>query len=314
MGPPSDWFIAERVRRLQRLVGSMPARPPGIARSELAKELSPSIDGPRHEIPQLVDVLAQLKLLHVTGGRFQLSRQGHRVATMSGERATRELGQLIMQSGFLHDQVRQLIEASTLDGEDSYRSEVRLLRHSAPQLLGLLRGWPNIVGASYVTIPRDLFDLIDAPWSLVPVPAPSDEAAKAIGSRGEAYSVRLLRLSSQRPTAVVWVARDDETLGYDIEDHSTGASQRIEVKASQRGDVRFFLSAHEYHVAHEDPSSYEIHFWGEIDLNRDPNTDFSALRQRGFPLRFPDLAAHLADGRLDAVPTKYRVTLGCPSG
>ena len=84
------------------------------------------------------------------------------------------------------------------------------------------------------------------------------------------------------------------------------------MKASQRGDVRFFLSAHEYQVAHDDPGSYEVHFWGEIDLNRDPNTEFSALRQRGFPLTFPDLAAHLADGRLEAVPTKYRVTPGCP--
>ena len=82
------------------------------------------------------------------------------------------------------------------------------------------------------------------------------------------------------------------------------------MKGSQRSEVRFFLSAHEHLVAHHDPSNYEIHFWGEINLNRDPNSEFSMLTERGFPLIFEDLAAHLADQRLAAVPTNYRVTLG----
>ena len=274
------------------------------------RELKQSIDGPRHEIQELVDVLAQLKLLHIGAGRFQLSQRGRRLATMSSERVARELGQLLIERGFLHDQVRHLIEMSTVDSEGFHTSEVRVLRHSAPQLLGLLRGWPGIVGPSLVRVPTELFAAVDAPWSLVPVRQPTDETAKAVGTRAEAYSVRFLRLTSEKPTAVTWVARDDESLGYDIEDRSTGTVRRIEVKGSQGRDVRFFLTANEYAVACDDPSSYEVHFWGEIDLNRDPNSEFDMLTSRGFPLRFENLQAHLVDRRLVAEPTTYRVTLG----
>ena len=70
------------------------------------------------------------------------------------------------------------------------------------------------------------------------------------------------------------------------------------------------LTAHEHNVAYQDPSSYEVHFWGEIDFNRSPDVEFSTLRERGFPQRFEDLAAHLAERRLKATPTRYLVTLG----
>ncbi len=126
--------------------------------------------------------------------------------------------------------------------------------------------------------------------------------------------MHLLRLESQNPSSVLWVARDDETLGYDIEDRSTDDVQRIEVKASRQSEVRFFLSAREHTVAHRVPKSYGVHFWGDIDLSRDPMSEFSLLRERGFPLIFDDLAAHLADNRLEAVPTKYLVTLGAAAG
>ena len=307
---PSDWFIVARVRRLQRLIDHLPARSPGIARHQLVTQLRSRIDGPRREIPALVDVLTQLGYIHVTAAHIQLSRSGHRMATMSAARAARELGQQIIQSGFLHDQVRQLIEASTIECDGSAQSEIRTLRRSAPQLLGLLRAWHDIVGPSFVKVPRDIFVAIDTPWSLVPPVQPADTTNKAIGSRAEAYSVHFLRLGSRRPNSVLWVARDDEGLGYDIEDRSTDELLRIEVKASRRSEVRFFLSRHEHDVAHRNPNNYGVHFWGEINLNRDPRSEFGILRARGFPLVFDNLAAHLSDHRLVAVPTKYRVTIG----
>ena len=314
MSLASDWFIGTRVRRLQRVIDQMRTRSPGTMRTQLVRELRESVDGPRGEIPELVAVLAHLGLLHVSADRFQLSQRGRRIATMSKERRRRELGALIIQAGFLHDQVRQLIEASAIDEDGSGSSELRILRQAAPQLLGILRAWPGVVGPSFVVVPSDLFATIDGPWSLIPFPQPGDAVSKVVGSRGEAYSVHLLRLDSRNPSAVVWVARDDEALGYDIEDRSTSDVQRIEVKASQRREVRFFLSAHEHTVAHKEPKSYGVHFWGEIDLSRDPRTEFDLLRERGFPLVFDDLAAHLADNRLQAVPTKYRVTLGAAAG
>lgn len=307
---PPDWFIAARVRRLERLLGCLPEKSPGIADSELVRELRSTIDGPRHEIRQLIDVLIQLGLLHAATDHFWLSRAGRRASTLTGDRARQELAELIIQSGFLYDQARQLIEASTTDGDGLAQAETRRLRASAPQLLGLLRAWPDVVGPSFVRIPPHVFAIIDTPWSLAPLPQIDDGTRKAVGTRAEAYSYQVVRLGAEDPSAVTWVALDDENLGYDIEDRSVGAVRRIEVKASQRSDVRFFLSENEYVVAHEDPHTYELHFWGGINLNRRPDTEFGLLRAQGFPLTFEDLSAHLADQRLQAVPTKYRVTPG----
>lgn len=313
MSVTSDWFIAPRVRRLQLLVHLLPRRSPGISRSQLVRTLRPQIDSPPAEIPQLVQVLARLGLLHVDSERYHLSKRGRRAVSLSEDRARKELAELLIQSGLLHEQVRQVIQASTLDHEGMAISRVAQLRRSAPQLLGLLRAWPNVVGPSFVRIPPDLFGLIDAPWSLVPSPTTQEGTREEVGLRAEAYSFCLLRRESNRPTSVVWVSRDDQSLGYDIEDGSAGFVQRIEVKGSQGKDVRFLLTANEHDVAHRDPSSYEVHFWGEINLSRRPDVEFKTLRDRGFPLRFDDLAAHLADRRLDAKPIRYVVTRGTSS-
>lgn len=310
MNVSSDWFIAPRVRRLQRLVHLLPSKSPGISSSQLVRTLRPLIDSPPGEILQLVRILFRLGLLHDDSERYYLSKKGRRAATLSEDRARRELAELLIQSGLLHEQVRQVIQASTIDSEGMARSRVGQLRRAAPQLLGLLRAWPNVVGPSFVRIPPNLFHVIDAPWSLVPSPDQEEGTRVAVGHRAEAYSFHLLRLESSCPTSVVWVSRDDQGLGYDIEDNSVGRVHRIEVKGSQSKNVRFFLTAHEYDVAYRDPSSYEVHFWGEINLNRSPNVEFNALRELGFPLRFEDLAAHLADCRLKARPTNYLVTLG----
>lgn len=305
----SDWFTASRVRRLHAVIRQVPAQRPGLLPDELLGVLRQNIGGSRRELPQLIEVLTELRMLHVAASRYQLSQRGRQVASMSDGRAAQEIGQLLIARGYLHDQARQLIEASMPDSGGMYLSEVRILRHSAPQLLGLLRAWPDVVGPSLVTLPAELFDVVGAPWSLVPVPKPSDESRQVVGSRAEAYSVRFLRSNSDNPSAVLWVARDDDSLGYDIEYRADELVQRVEVKGSRGNEVRFFLSAHEYDVAHHDPQRYEIHFWGEIDVNRDPNSEYMALRQRGFPVQFQDLPAHFADLRLVATATKYRVTV-----
>ena len=80
---------------------------------------------------------------------------------------------------------RQLVRTEWL------HSSVAQLRRTAPQLLGLLRVWPNVVGPSFVNIPPELFALIDTPWSLVPSPVPDEGTLEAVGHRAEAYSFPL---------------------------------------------------------------------------------------------------------------------------
>ena len=286
----------------------MPKRPPGIGRNQLTKTLRPQIDSPPREIPQLVQVLSRLGLLHVDSDRYYLSKKGKRAVTLSEARGRIELAELLIQSGLMHEQVRLVIEASTFDHEGMACSRVGQLRHSAPQLLGLLRAWPDVVGPSFIRIPSDLFALINAPWSLVPSPSDKEDNRVAVGHRAEAYSFNLLRLESKCPNSVVWVSRDDQRLGYDIEDRSAGGVHRVEVKGSEGKEVRFILTSNEHDVAHQNPSSYEVHFWGQINLSRSVHSEFNLLRERGFPLRFDNLAAHLADDKLQAKPIRYLVT------
>ena len=92
------------------------------------------------EIPRLVHVLALLGLLHVDSDRYYLSRKGRRAATLSEARCRIELAELLIRSGLMHDQVRQVIEASTIDREGMACSRVGQLQHSAPQLLGTIAG------------------------------------------------------------------------------------------------------------------------------------------------------------------------------
>ena len=149
-------------------------------------------------------------------------------------------------------------------------------------------------------------------WALLP-PALTDALAgeairKNIGNRGEIYSYHLERLSANLASDIVWVARDDSNLGYDIEDRSTAPRRRIEVKASGGMRVRFLLSDNEWRKAHDEPDQYEIHFWGGIDLNCDAADEYSKLRAAGYPLVFKDLPSLLAGGQLKAEPTKWRVS------
>ena len=294
------------MRRAQRIIALLPSKSPGIGRHTFLLELRAQVDGPRDEHAALLWLLGQLGLLHEQGSSLWLSKEGQRAKSLNSENARRELAQALLTGGHLHTQVRRVIEACTVDDDGNAHVGVATLRHSAPQVLGLLRAWPGAVGASTVVIPSALYANLETPWSLIPLPTPDDGSRKAIGSRGEAYSYHLLRQQSA-PSAVSWVALDDDALGYDIEDRTQGLT-RIEVKASQQDEVRFILTENEHKVAHTDPGTYVVHFWGHINLRRKPDAEYPALRHLGYPIVFQDLAAHLEDGRLVAAPTRYRVT------
>jgi hypothetical protein len=306
----ADWFIAARVRRLLVVLAEVPDSPPGVERQACLEHLRNVVSGPRLELPQQLEVLREVGLLSVETDRLRRSAEGQRVASMNAANARRQLASIIIQSGLLHDQVRRLIEASTLRPDGSAFARVGQLRRVAPQLMGLLASWQDVVGPVMVDIPASIFTTIDTPWSLIPLPRPDDGRRKAVGSRAEAYSFHYLRLSGASSPKLTWVALDDESLGYDIEDRTAGDLRRVEVKGSEQQKVRFFLSENEHRVAHADPETYAVHFWGDINLNRNPNVEFNVLRSRGFPVVFDNLADHLADGRLDATPTKFRVYPG----
>lgn len=310
MTTPSDWFIAPRVRRMLLVLGELPDGAPGVERGACVDHLRGVVGGPRGELPTHLEILSDVGLVAVEDDHFRRTAEGRRLASMNAANARSNLASVIIQSGLVHDQVRRLLEAATVRPDGSAFVRAGLLRRVAPQLMGLLASWHNVVGSAVVDVPASLFASMDTPWCLIPLPRLDDGRKKAVGSRAEAYSFHFLRQRSSAPLRLTWVALDDDNLGYDIEDRSSGALQRVEVKGSEQRSVRFFLSENEHRVAHDDPSTYAIHFWGQINLNRHPNAEFELLTTRGFPMVFDNLADHLSDGRLEATATKFRVVPG----
>ncbi len=215
---------------------------------------------------------------------------------------------MLIRRGWLHDQIRQFLAVATKDAT-TLICHTSLAREVSPQLVGVLQTWPSVISETRVVVSGKLLLEIDSPWSLIPSVTPAAKDARmTIGKRGEAYSFQFLRHNASQPEDVLWVAADDETLGHDIEDRSSGQLERVEAKASAETPVRFHLSPNEYRQAHKHGSQYTVHFWGGINLHLDPAKEFNQLRDHGYPRVFPDLASHLSDGRLVAEPCDWLVT------
>jgi hypothetical protein len=128
-----------------------------------------------------------------------------------------------------------------------------------------------------------------------------------VGHRAEAYSLRLER-ELHGPGAILHVSRDEgDGFGYDLEDISTDPSRLIECKGSRSSTLSFVISAHELDVAQHNPDRYEIHYWGEISLRREPEEEYEALRDTDYPIVITDPAGAVDRGLLVAEAAAYRV-------
>jgi hypothetical protein len=167
-----------------------------------------------------------------------------------------------------------------------------------------------------VSVPSGLVMELGTVWALLPATPTdgldNDAVKKSIGNRGELYSYQYERLQASSQSSIIWVARDDETLGYDIEDRATSPRRLIEVKASRGKKVTFLLSDKEWRMAHANPGAYEIQFWGGIDLQRDVAEEYSLLRAEGYPLVLKDLPSLLAASLFTAQTDKWRVSQATP--
>ena len=87
------------------------------------------------------------------------------------------------------------------------------------------------------------------------------------------------------------------------------AVECLEVKGSRDGEIVFYVSENEWSRAHELGQRYVIHFWGEIDLRRDPTEEFKILRAAGYPKIIPDFAAEMRRNPAAwiATPVKWRI-------
>ena len=156
-------------------------------------------------------------------------------------------------------------------------------------------------------MPRErVEELLGGPQLDSSVPLAPD-VKKGIGDRAESHSYRYLRLNASDVTKIRWVSRDDDNLGYDIEDLDSDPTERIEVKGSSGEEVRFYISANEWRVSEDNPDTYVIHFWGEIDLNRSETDEFAILSKNGYPLVFSNFQQAVYSEVLEADPHVYIV-------
>ncbi len=262
------------------------------------------------DVPILLNLLMQVGLVEAEGTWLRLSKEGRKVATQDHRTGGKHLGLALIRSGIFAAQVSRLLEVGKVDSSRSLVCPAELAISVAPQLIGILRRFGQAVSlTNELNVSADLVTEMGDVWSLLPPPVtPEADHRKDMGNRGELYSYRYCRLAADDPAKVRWVARDDESLGYDIEDLNFVPKRRIEVKASAEKVVRFFLSPNELEVARRLGDAYEVHFWGGVSLKAPVKGEFDRLTKDGYPLVFRGLATLLTSGYLSAIPTQYLVT------
>lgn len=311
---PSQVFTELFVEQLVAAITFIPSREAGGFSVESAPAiLQAQVPGTQQSVRAAVDCLEALGLVAVVNGLIARTRVGNRVrkevVTLNG---SAPVARVVLRSGFMGDQLRALREVLEL-AEDHYRCGRHLARSVAPQLVGLLARLPDVSISGQFRVGLDSSREIDSLWNEV-LPssrinwADKEVRRKAIGDRAESYSMEYER--TRRPGArseVIWVSRDDDSLGYDIE-VARGLTRRVEVKGSTGPDVIFFLTAREHEVAILHGAEYEIQFWGNIDMSLDPRLDYERLRELGYPLRVTDPIAQLQADPWAIVPDRHRVS------
>jgi hypothetical protein len=177
-------------------------------------------------------------------------------------------------------------------------------------LVAVLSWWPEVLRRPKFIVPRALVQELNTVWALMPPPVEVPTWAverKEIGNRAEMYSVQYERSMAANPSQVVWVARDSDAFGYDVEVKGEAGIRCIEVKGSREREPVFYLSENEWRVASDPGLTHEVQFWGGIDLTRKPGVEYAALRAEGYPLVVRDLVKSVGDGAWSATPVRWRV-------
>ena len=271
-------------------------------------------DGPLDDVPRLIETLIDTPLLDSRGGYLRLTKRGRGVATQDHQHGGRYLGEALIEAGFFREQIGALISAATFDAHGNLLCRRALALDTAAQLVGILRRWNEVVWLRNFEVPSGLVEDLLISWPLMPTPGTSADPKKEVGNRGEAYSFQFERERANDPKLIKWVAHDDDSLGYDIEDQGVNPTRLIEVKGSRLAEARFIITASEWRVAQDVGDRYEVHFWGEINLSRSRVREYKQLRAAGYPCVYPSLQHAISHGILDVTPERYRLNIAGGGG
>jgi ChaC-like protein/Domain of unknown function (DUF3883) len=308
MDHSAEWFTGVRIRRLLYALEWLGAGPVEVTRAEVQRLVWRMFGGPFDDTQALLTVLVKLKLARQDGDALKLTKAGAVVASLQIDSRARALGLTLIQAGRFHDQARLLLEIGSLDSSGDFRCQTRLAQTSAPQLVGVLQFWSEVRLRPELFIPATLVSELNTIVALLPLKPRTPKWVadqKAVGDRAELYTVQFER-SRTVPSLISWVARDSDSLGFDVEDRSSSPTRCIEVKGSRDTELMFFLSETELEKANEIGPRYELQFWGGIDLSVDPSTEYALLRAKGYPKRIEHLSIRLRS--MEMQPVRWRVS------
>ncbi|MCE2405118.1 MAG: DUF3883 domain-containing protein [Dehalococcoidia bacterium] len=177
-------------------------------------------------------------------------------------------------------------------------------------MVGLLSRWPKFQSRPKVVGPSSVVNELTAVWALRgPEEGESSWLShrRRVGNRAELYSFQRERSEAQDPSAIAWVSKDSDRLGWDIEDRTKTPYRRIEVKGSGGESPVFFLSENEWRQASIHGANYEVQFWGNIDLHREEPSEYASLRAVGFPIVVSNICDKIASGEWVATPVQWRI-------
>jgi hypothetical protein len=301
------------VEQLVRMITAIPShRSGGLASDGIDDVLLSRVEGGRDSVQAVRACLAAMRLITEIDSIVGRSTSGDKVRREMREHGSSPVALAIIRSGLMAEQVRAIRAILRRHG-NGYACGRSAVQAIAPQLFGLLSRMPDVEVSGKIVIGRDAALEIDSVWNELPLTSrinwqDAEKRKKAIGDRAELYSLQFERTAHVGAwEKIIWISRDDDSLGYDIE-VPENPIRRIEVKGSAGRDVLFFLSSNEYRVAQRYGTSYEIHFWGEIDIKCDPVEEFERLRSAGYPIRVSDPTYALTQEPWLIEPHQYRVT------
>lgn len=308
----STQFTEGFVERLLLVFPIIPSRHAGGIPSEgLDLLMQARISAAQRVIPAAVSCLVTMRLVTRAEGVLARSTLGDRVRRQLRSNGPHAMVTAILRSGLMASQIRA-IHGVMKRADDGYVCGRSAAQTVAPQLVGLLARMPDVTVGGRLVIGRDTAMELDSMWNELTPASRIDwqdieRRRKAVGERAELYSMQLERSAQVGARErVIWVSKDDDSLGYDIEVRDE-PTRRVEVKGSAGPDVQFFVSANEYRVAGRHTDAYEIHFWGGINLRADPQDDFERLTMAGFPIRITNPTVALNNPPWLIEPSVYRV-------
>ncbi len=259
-------------------------------------------------VEELLDFLRCCGLVKEDFGAWTLSNAGEEAfdALAAGDWAV--YAHALLTASAFEDELLRLIEGAT-EEPNSLRCPLAALPRLAPRA-GVLLTWdPDLREGDDLVVPLSLLDSLlvtEVMWRADQIP-PWVLDRNAVGQRAELYTLRLER-SRLGPHRVRHVSREvGDGFGYDIETDAPD-SRLIEVKGSRSASLRFNLSHRELEVARADPERHLLHFWGEINLDRDPAEEYSRLRDLQYPIVITDLARAIEAGELEMHPRSWLLT------